>query len=80
MVNNGTFSFSSGALNITGAGGLTFSPAGPLKDNVTLVSGQTLSVSSGTTIVSGSSLIVNGGSFTGTAIVGNTANIVLDSG
>ena len=80
LIMNGALSFQSGTLNITGAGGLTISPTGPLKDNIMLGSGQALNVSSSTIVASGSSLSVSGGAFTAALNVANAGNIVLNSG
>jgi hypothetical protein len=64
LVNNGTFNFTSGTLDITGAGGLTIGSGGALGSSFTLGAGSNLNVA-GPTIWSSSTatLTVNGGTF-----------------
>jgi autotransporter-associated beta strand protein len=64
LINNGTFSFASGTLNLTGSGGLTIDSGGALGNAVTVGTGCNLNVT-GPTILSSATanLAVNGGSF-----------------
>src|SRR5207245_4383453 len=79
LVNNGTFLFTSGTLDITGASGLTFGSGGSLGSNYTLPAGTNLNVTNMTTLNSGASLDVNGGNFL-SAAVANSGSLTLDAG
>jgi len=70
LVNNGTFNFKSGTLNITGSGGLTIGSGGALGSSYTVPAGANLNVVNATVVNSGSSLTINGGSFS-TGSLGN---------
>jgi hypothetical protein len=63
IISNGTFNFTSGTLDITGAGGLTIGSGGALGSSVVVPSGASLNVANATQILNGASLNVNGGSF-----------------
>jgi len=62
--------WTSGTLNITGTGGLSLSPSGPLGNTLSLSTGQNLGVSNTLAIASTAALSITGGSFT----AGATAN------
>ncbi len=70
--NGGTLTFASGTLGITGTSGLTIGSTGPLGNNVTLASGQTVNVTNATTISGGASLTLNAGSL-------NSGSVTLNS-
>jgi hypothetical protein len=61
IVNNGTFSFSSGTLSITGASGLTIGTGAALGDTLSATSGQTINVTNLTTVASTGTLVIGDG-------------------
>jgi fibronectin-binding autotransporter adhesin len=72
LVNNGTFSFTSGTLDITGAGGLTIGSGGALGNSFELGSGRTLNVTNTTTVNPGALLVLDsGGIFNSGSLVNN---------
>lgn len=70
--NGGTLTFSNGTLGITGTNGLTIGSTGPLGNDVTLGSGQTVKITNATTINGGASLTLNAGSL-------NSGSVTLNS-
>jgi fibronectin-binding autotransporter adhesin len=70
--NGGTLTFSSGTLGITGTNGLTIGSTGPLGNDVTVGSGQTVNVTNATIINGGASLTLNAGNL-------NSGSVTLNS-
>src|SRR5262249_30862367 len=70
----GSIAFNSGAISVTGPGGVTLGAGNPLAASLTLDSGKSLTVAGATSVLSGASLTVSGGAFsTGTlALNGGT--------
>jgi hypothetical protein len=64
LINNGSLSFSSGTLALTGPTGLSISSTGPLGSSPNLSIGKNLLISSSTNLPSTSSLSITGGSLT----------------
>jgi hypothetical protein len=71
ITNNGTFSFQSGSVTVTGAGGLAIGSGNPLGKAVSLGAGSNLNVTNTTTINSGALLDVENGSNFATATLNN---------
>ena len=76
--NGGTLNFISGTLGITGTSGLTIGSTGPLGNDVTFASGQTVNITNATTIDDGASLTLNAGSFnSGSVTLNSTSTLAI---
>ena len=76
--NGGTLNFIRGTLGITGTSGLTIGSTGPLGNDVTLASGQTVNITNATTIDDGASLTLNAGSFnSGSVTLNSTSTLAI---
>jgi len=78
LVNNGGFSFNSGAFNLTNSN-LIVGAGGLLGENLTLAADRALGVSGVTIIESGRSLNINGGNFS-TGSINNQGGFAFNSG
>jgi T5SS/PEP-CTERM-associated repeat protein len=79
--NGGTLTFTSGTLGITGTNGLTIGSSGPLGNDVTISSGQTVNVTNATTINGGANLTLNAGSLnSGSVILNSTSTLGIGLG
>jgi T5SS/PEP-CTERM-associated repeat protein len=75
IVNNGTFNFSSGTLNLTGPAGLTIGTGGALGNVVSATTGKAFNITGLTTIASYGTLLLADGIFNATGGIANSGEI-----